>query len=110
MVEVLKDWDARCVGALEEIEAQIKEVRRRAVENRKREMENEKAVEQAMGEDHEVAGKAPGKRGAWDKDGDGGPGEAGTEMELDDGPGRGRPRGAKRGGGRLGGFAKKLGG
>lgn len=110
MVKVLEDWDARCIGALDEIEAQIKEVRRRAVEVRRREIENEKLLEQAMGEEREVIPKTPGKRGAGDKDGDGGPGEAGDEMEVDEGSGRGRPRGAKRGGGRLAGLAKKLGG
>lgn len=114
MVKVLEDWDARCIGALGEIEAQIKEVRRRAGEVRRREKENEKAVEQAMGEEREVIPKTPGKRGAGDKDGDGdgdgGPGEVGDEMEVDEGPGRGRPRGAKRGGGRLAGLAKRMGG
>lgn len=110
MVRVLEDWDARCIGVLGEIEAQIKEVRRRAVEVRRREIENQKAVEQAMGEEHEVIAKAPGKRGAGDKDDGDGRGEAGDEMEVDEEPGRGRPRGAKRGGGRLAGFAKKLGG
>lgn len=112
MVHVLEDWDVRCIEALGEIEGQIAEVRRRAVKARRREIENQKAVEQAMGDEHEFAGKAPGKRGAGDKDdGDGdGKGEAGDEMEVDEESGRGRPRGAKRGGGRLTGFAKKLGG
>lgn len=110
MVQVLEDWDARCVEALGEIKAQIAEVRRRAVEARRREIENQKAVEQAMGEEHEVLAKTPGKRGAGDKDDGDGKGEAGDEMEVDEESGRGRPRGAKRGGGRLTGFAKKLGG
>lgn len=110
MVKVLEDWDARCIGALGEIDAQIKEVRRRAVEARRREIEHEKAVKHAMELLHDAVAKSSGKRGALDKDLDGVPGEAGTEMEVDEGPGRGRPRGAKRGGGRLAGFAKKLGG
>jgi COP9 signalosome complex subunit 7 len=110
MVKVLEEWDARCIGALGEIEGQIKEVRRRAVEVKRREIEHEKAVKQAMALIHDALAKSSGKRGAFDKDLDGGPGEAGTEMDVDEGPGRGRPRGAKRGGGRLAGFAKRLGG
>lgn len=80
------------------------------MEVRKREIENQKAVEQAMGEEHDFLGKAPGKRGAGDKDDGDGKGEAEDEMDVDEESGRGRPRGAKRGGGRLTGFAKKLGG
>lgn len=110
MVRVLEDWDARCIDALGDIEARIRQVRKRAVEDRRREIENEKAVEQAMGEEHEVIPKAPGKRGAGDKDDADGKGEAGDEMDIDEESGRGRPRGAKRGGGRLTGFAKKLSG
>lgn len=134
MVQVLADWDARCIGVLGDIEAQMKAVRQRAVEARRRERENEKALEHAMGKGlgmrlgtggaaarETSALKAPGKRGAGDKDedyddgggGGGGPGEAADEMDVDEGgQWTGRPRGAKRGGGggRLAGLAKKLGG
>lgn len=107
MVAVLDDWDSRCVGVLGEIEIHIKEIRRKATETRKRELENEKMLEKAMGEEREK-GKAVGKRGARDKEGDS---EWGDEMDVDEGgAGRGKLRGAKRGGGRLAGFAKKLGG
>lgn len=106
------------MSVLADIENQIRGVRRGAGEVWRREMENEKAVEKAMGEkamgekamgEKEEKGKVAGKRGARDKEGDG---EWGDEMDVDEGAGRGRARGAKRGGGggRFAGFAKKLGG
>lgn len=108
MVAVLDDWGARCVTVLAEIENQVHEVRRSTAEAWRRETENEKAIEKAMGEKEEK-GKAAGKRGARDKEGEG---EWGDEMDVDEGAGKGRPRVAKRGGGggRFVGFGKKLGG
>lgn len=101
MVQVLGDWDSRCVTVLGEIEGQVVEVRRKAQEARKRETEHEKAVSKAMS-DGEGKGKL-GKRL--------GQGEEGEEMEMDEGAG-GRTRGAKRGGGSnfMSGFGRKFGG
>lgn len=86
---------------LGEIEGQIREVRRKAQELKRREVEHEKAFGKAVG-DGEGKGKL-GKRGGLGEDGE-------DEMDLDDG-GKGRLRGAKRGGGNfLGGFGRRLGG
>lgn len=103
MVHVLEDWDSRCVTVLGEIEAQVRDVRRKAQETRKREQEHEKAFTKAMGE-NETKGKL-GKRV--------GLGEEEEGMDMDEGGG-GRTRGAKRGGGNfmsgMGGLGRRLGG
>jgi len=100
MVHILGDWDSRCVTVLEEIEGQVREVRRKALDARKRELEHEKAVNKAMGD-----GEGKGKLGK--RLGLGGEGE---EMDMDEGGG-GRTRGAKRGGGNfMSGLGRRLGG
>lgn len=113
MVTVLEDWNARCVGVLAEIEAQVADVRRKAQEARKREVENERALERALEDSWRDKGKAGGKRGAKDVVGGdgGGTAEAGEEMDVDEAaPGKMRTRATKRGGGRLVGLAKRFGG
>ena len=101
MVSVLGDWDNRCVSVLGELEGQVRDVRRKAQEQRKREAEHEKVVSKATGENGDGKGKVVGKRGVL---------EDGEEMEVDEGLGGGRTRNAKRGGGKLSGFARRLGG
>ncbi len=109
MVAVLDDWDRRCAGVLWDIDAQVKEVHRKAEEVRVREIETEKALAKAMDGDGREKGKAAGKRGAKDAaDRDLGLAEGGDEMDVDEGAGRGKPRATKRGGGRLAGIAKKF--
>lgn len=75
MVSVLEDWDSRCMCVLDEIEGQVREIRRKAQEQRKRETEHEKAVAKKMGENEDGKGKL-GKRGG---------GEEADEMDIDEG-------------------------
>ena len=96
MLQVLGDWDTRCVGVLREIEAQVRDVRLSARERKGREGEYEGLVEKAMKEEEMRRKRGPGGEG-----GDGGVvGEGGV----------GGTRGAKRGGaGGFLGLGKKVG-
>ena len=119
MIAVLDEWDGRCVGVLEEIEDQVRDVRRNAAERRKRRVDGERALEVAMGEEEgrerekereKEKGKAAGKRVAADGENvEAIDGQGVEEMELDEGLGRGGARNAKRGGGRFAGLGRRLG-
>lgn len=93
MLDVLEDWESRCVDVLADLEGQVRDVRRKAMAQRKREDANEKAVARAMDE----KGKIVGKRGFGDE---------GYEMDVDDGIG-GRTRNAKKGSGKFMSFGKR---
>ncbi|KAI4193370.1 MAG: hypothetical protein LQ350_008351 [Teloschistes chrysophthalmus] len=117
LVQTLNTWDARCVTVLGELEAQVAEVKAKALERRKRERRDEVAVEKlvARGEkgkagSQDEKGKVGGKRGAQEVAGDKGllTGDGNDEMDLDDGKGLGRTRGAKRGGGVIKNAAKRM--
>ena len=102
MLSVLEDWDNRCVIVLGEIEGQVRDIRRRVQEQKRKEIEHEKAMIKALGE-KEDGKKVVSKRG-------GGALEDGEEMDVDEGFGGGRMRNAKRGGSKMAGFARRLGG
>ncbi|KAL8694611.1 MAG: hypothetical protein Q9218_000793 [Villophora microphyllina] len=117
LISTLNTWDARCVLVLEELETQVAEVKAKALERRKREQRDEAAVEKLVAQSEkgktrsqDERGKAGGKRGAQEAVGDRGPlnGDGSDEMDLDDGKGPGRTRGAKRGGGVIKNAAKRM--
>ncbi|KAI4258052.1 MAG: hypothetical protein LQ352_001373 [Teloschistes flavicans] len=117
LVQGLDTWNARCVLVLEELEAQVADVKAKALERRKREQRDEAAVEKLVSQgekgktrSQDDKGKAGGKRGAQEAVGDKGPftGDENDEMELDEGKGSGRTRGAKRGGGVIKNAAKRM--
>ncbi|KAI9789933.1 MAG: hypothetical protein M1816_005702 [Peltula sp. TS41687] len=62
LLDVLTDWHGRCADVLADVEAQIKEVRRRAGERRKADEDMQRAVEKALLVHSEA--KGTGKRGA----------------------------------------------
>lgn len=102
MVNMLDDWDKRCVAVLEELQEQVAGVRKAAVEMRRREEGLERQRAKLMDEGKGAGGTA--KRA--------GEGEGGDNMG-DLGSGLKRTRGARGGagaGGLLGGLGKRLGG
>lgn len=117
LVQTLNRWDARCVSVLGELETQVADVKAKALERRRREQRDEAAVEKLVSQGEKAKtrsqdekGKVVGKRGAQEVAGDKGPltGDANDEMDLDDGKGLGRTRGAKRGGGMMKNAAKRM--
>ena len=101
MITVLADWDKRCVGVLEELEGQVRDVRRKALKDRRREEANERATAKLLEDKENARGKGGAKRGVGDEP---------DEMDIDDNGAGVRTRNAKRGGGVLKGIGRRLGG
>ena len=92
---------------LNDLEAQVLEVKQKALQRRKRE-ERDRAVVDKMvkiAREKDEKGKAGGKRGAQDVGPFGGDGQ---DDGQDDGKGSGRTRGTKRGGGVIKNAAKRM--
>ena len=101
MISVLNTWDDRCVSVLQDLEAQMRDVRQKALRQRQRE-EADKTAYNKLLEEKDSKGKGGGKRGV---------GEETEEMEVDENHAGLRSRGAKRGGGGVfKGLGKRLGG
>ncbi|KZF22113.1 hypothetical protein L228DRAFT_268606 [Xylona heveae TC161] len=90
MIDVLDDWDSRCVNVLADIESQIRDVRQRTADRRRREQTIENMLDRTAMQDK------GGKRAAVE-DGEKGDGLNNDQMDLDDQFVR-MPRSAKRGG------------
>ncbi|KAL9600796.1 MAG: hypothetical protein Q9219_002934 [cf. Caloplaca sp. 3 TL-2023] len=105
LISNLDAWDARCVSVLDDLEHQVKEVKQKALERRRKEMRDEAAVEKLLKESKKGVGSQGVERGkAWGakrgvQEVAATVGDGSDEMDLDEGMGMERSRGAKRGGG-----------
>ena len=111
MIGVMEEWEQRCLGVLEELEGQVREVKIKAAEKKKRDEILDRHFKRLVSgvpanaagagtaaEDGKTKGSV-GKRAVGDED----------EMDVDDGTGAagGRGKNAKRGGKMGVGFGRK---